>query len=47
LAPLGAAALWTVTLSYEAAMFAMLAGSLVIAVAFWWAAAISALRAAV
>jgi predicted MFS family arabinose efflux permease len=47
LAPLGAAALWTVTLSYEAALFAMLAGSLVIAVAFWWAAAISARRAAV
>lgn len=50
LAPLGAAALWSATLSYDAALLALLAllaGSVVIAAAFWWAAAISARRAAV
>lgn len=46
LAPLGAAALWSVTLNYQTALLAMLAGSAVIAMAFWWAAWISARRAA-
>lgn len=41
LAPLGAAALWSATGSYDAVILAILAGSLVLAAGFWSAAALS------
>jgi hypothetical protein len=41
LAPLGAAALWSVARSYESVLLAILAGSFVLAAGFWSAAVLS------
>ncbi|MEZ0214299.1 MAG: MFS transporter [Xanthobacteraceae bacterium] len=41
IAPLGAAALWSATGSYDAVLLALIAGTLVLAVGFWLAAVLS------